>query len=563
MSSTGSSDFFQDPPSLGNQYLDDRVLRHFLCRALPSSVLREIESDLLRMGELAGGKLRDLSLEHRRDEPKLIEFDAWGRRVDEIRISPAWNEMARVACKLGLVALPYERAHGQYSRLHQFALVYLFEPSALSYGCPLAMSDGAAKTLREVGTAELQRRVVPRLIHRDPDQAWTSGQWMTERTGGSDVGQTRTIARLSAEGWRLYGTKWFASAANSDIALTLARPEGNPTGGKGLALFLVMQRDSEGNRNGIRIHRLKEKLGTHVLPTAELTMEGTLAEPVAGLTDGVRHIAPMLNVTRMWNAIDSVAVMRRGLALAMDYAHKRVAFGSALAGKPLHLETLAELQTEFHAAFLLAFHTVELVGREEAGTSTPDDKATLRLLLPITKLVTARQAVSVTSEILECFGGAGYIEDTGIPALLRDAQVLPIWEGTTNVLALDCLRAVAKEKALGPFLQQVLSLNAAAGEPPDPPLERCVDQLARCYRRAADDGLLEAGARRFAMALGKLMQVALLRRQGEWELKNLHDGTTAAVARRFYRRVLPSLTMPELYLEESRAIALQQPLKDS
>jgi alkylation response protein AidB-like acyl-CoA dehydrogenase len=556
-----SSDFFQDPPSLGNQYLDDRVLRNFLSHALPSSVLREIESDLLRMGELSGGKLRELSLRHRRDQPKLIEFDAWGRRVDEIQISPAWNEMARVACEFGLVALPYERAHGQYSRLHQFALVYLFSPSALSYACPLAMSDGAAKTLREVGTAELQQRVVPRLIHRDPNQAWTSGQWMTERTGGSDVGQSRTVARLSADGWRLYGTKWFASAADSDIALTLARPEGNPDGGKGLALFLVMQRDSSGNRNGIRIHRLKEKLGTHVLPTAELTMEGTLAEPVAGLTDGVRHIAPMLNVTRMWNAIDSVAVMRRGLALARDYAHKRAAFGSVLARKPLHLETLAELQTEFHAAFLLAFHTVELAGSEEAGTSTPADKATLRLLLPITKLVTARQAVSVTSEILECFGGAGYIEDTGIPALLRDAQVLPIWEGTTNVLALDCLRVVAKENSLELFLHHVNSLNAGEDEAPDLPLERCADQLAQWYRRAEDKGTLEAGGRWFAMALGRLMQAALLRRQAEWELKNLHDGATAAVARRFYRRVLPSLNPPEICLEESQAIALQQPLE--
>jgi alkylation response protein AidB-like acyl-CoA dehydrogenase len=513
------------------------------------------------MGELSGGKLRELSLRHRRDEPKLIEFDAWGRRVAEIHISPAWTEMARVACEFGLVAVPYERAHGEYSRLHQFALVYLFSPSALSYACPLAMSDGAAKTLLEVGTAQLQQRVVPRLIHRDPDHAWTSGQWMTERAGGSDVGQSRTVALLSAEGWRLYGTKWFASAANSDIALTLARPEGNPAGGKGLALFLVMQRDSSGNRNGIRIHRLKEKLGTHVLPTAELTMEGTLAEPVAGLTDGVRHIAPMLNVTRMWNAVDSVAVMRRGLALARDYAHKRAAFGSILARKPLHLETLAELQTEFHAAFLLAFHTVELVGREEGGTSTPEDKAVLRLLLPITKLVTARQAVSVTSEILECFGGAGYVEDTGLPALLRDAQVLPIWEGTTNVLALDCLRAVAKENSLERFLHHVNSLNAGEGEAPDLPLERCADQLARWYRRGEDEGTLEAGARWFAMALGRLMQVALLRRQAEWESKNLHDGATAAIARRFYRRVLPSLNPPEICLEESRAIALQQPFR--
>jgi hypothetical protein len=262
----------------------------------------------------------------------------------------------------------------------------------------------------------------------------------------------------------------------------------------------------------------------------------------------------------MWNAIDSVAVMRRGLALARDYAHKRAAFGSVLSRKPLHLETLAELQTEFHAAFLLAFHTVELAGREEAGTSTPGDKSTLRLLLPITKLVTARQAVSVTSEILECFGGAGYIEDTGLPALVRDAQVLPIWEGTTNVLALDVLRAVAKENALGPFLEHVLSLNAGDGEPLHPPLERCVDQLAQWYLRAERNGFLEAGARQFAMALGRLMQVGLLRRQAEWEFENLHDVATAAMARRFYRRVLPLLNPAEICLEESRAIALQQPI---
>lgn len=560
--SSESAEFFQEPPTLGNQYFDDKILRNFLTRVLPREVLLDIEESLQRMGELAGGKLYELCRRHQRDEPQLIHFDPWGRRMDEIRLSPAWKELARLACEEGLVAAAYERAHGEFSRLHQFALIYLFSPSALSYSCPLAMTDGAAKTLLTIGNPELQRRIVPRLIHRDPNQAWTSGQWMTERIGGSDVGQTQTVARRSTEGWRLYGAKWFTSATTSDIALTLARPEGNPAGGKGLALFLVRQRDETGNLNGIRIHRLKNKLGTRVLPTAELTLEGALAEPVAGLTDGVRSITPMLNITRLWNAIDSAASMRRGLALARDYARKRVVFGAALSEKPLHLETLADLQTEFQSAFLFVFRAAELLGREESGKLDEGQKASLRLLLPVAKLVTARQAITAASEALECFGGAGYIEDTGLPALLRDAQVLSIWEGTTNVLALDALRAVEREDALRPYLKDV---SARCAQVRDPRLlearksvEEWGEQIQAWYSQAREHAARESGARRFALALGRLTQLSLLLEQAQWELDHRQDGTTAAVARRFHARGLLALLSTDYAAEETRSIALQQ-----
>src|SRR5262249_34400023 len=157
------------------------------------------------------------------------------------------------------------------------------------------------------------------------------------------------------------GRKWFTSAITSQMALTLARPEGNPAGGKGLALFYVETRDADGRPNGILVNRLKDKLGTRKLPTAELTLDGVPAEPVAGLDNGVRAIAPMLNVTRTWNAISAVSYMRRGIALARDYARKRVAFGSPLADKPLHVDTLAGLQAEFEAALHLTFNVVELL----------------------------------------------------------------------------------------------------------------------------------------------------------------------------------------------------------
>src|SRR5262249_29521602 len=262
---------------------------------------------------------------------------------------------ARVAAEWGLVAVPYEQKEGELSRMCWAALVHLFGPSGSVYTCPLAMTDGAATTLLATGNRTLIDRAVPRLTHRDPAPAWTSGQGVTERRGRSDVGQslTRAVPEAGGESFRLYGTKWFTSATTSEMTLTLARPEGNPGGGKGLALFYLELRDGQGRPNGMRILRLKEKLGTRMLPPAEIELAGAVAVPVAGLSDGVRAIAPMLQITRTWNALCAVGGMRRGIALARDYARRRSAFGAPLSEKPLHVQTLADLEVEAQAAFFL------------------------------------------------------------------------------------------------------------------------------------------------------------------------------------------------------------------
>ena len=360
--------FLQDPPRLGNQYRDDRVLREHLARVLPPEVLRDVEPELDDLGELAGGRLYEMQLDDRENEPALTRYDAWGRRVDRITVTPLWREAERLAAERGLVATAYERRHGRYSRLHQFALAHLFTPATDIYSCPLAMTDGAVRTLLAAGNPALVERAVPHLTSRDPATFWTSGQWMTETTGGSDVGTSETVAVEQADGsWRLHGRKWFTSAAASQMALTLARPEGNGPGGKGLALFYVECRDAAGELRNIRIERLKDKLGTRKLPTAELDLDGTPATLVAGRGDGVRNIVPMLALTRTWNGVSAVSYMRRGLALARDYARRRVAFGAPLADKPLHLDTLAGLQAEMEGAFQLVFRVVDLLGRSECG----------------------------------------------------------------------------------------------------------------------------------------------------------------------------------------------------
>ena len=543
--------FTQQPPQLGNQYADDRALRSYLRRALPPEVLREVEPSLLDLGGLAGGELYRMQLEDRLNEPRLVQWDAWGERVDRIEVSPLWRVAEALAAERGLVATAYERRHGRYSRVHQCALAYLFTPSTDIYSCPLAMTDGAARALIASENQELIARVVPHLTSRDPAEFWTSGQWMTELSGGSDVSRTETVARRDGEGvWRLYGRKWFTSATNSQVALTLARPEGNPAGSRGLALFLVETRDERGFSRGIRVNRLKEKLGTRKVPTAELALDGAPATLVRGTTEGVRHIAPVLNITRLWNGVSAAALMRRGLALARDYARRRTAFGSALAEKPLHADTLAGLQAEAEAALHLAFFVAELTGREEAGEIEEGRAYLLRLLTPLMKLATARAAVGVASEVLEAFGGAGYVEDTGLPVLLRDAQVLSIWEGTTNVLSLDALRSLAADgrdgggcaKEGAALASLKAEAEACARSVKDERLARSVsvsrsalEHAAAWLTKAAGEGQasLEAGARRFAMTAARALALALLARHAQWSLDEEQDARAAAAARRF------------------------------
>ncbi len=525
--------FFQDPPRLGNQFDDDPMLPSWIARFVGGE---EVPRELHALGEVAveyyGKQLAD-----RLNEPTLTQWDAWGNRIDKIEVSPLWREAEVLAAKYGMVAAGYERAHGAKARTHQFAIVHVLNPSLDVYSCPLAMTDGAARTLLGSGNQGLIDKYVPLLTTRDPKTMWTSGQWMTERTGGSDVSQSETVAKLDGDQWRLYGTKWFTSATTAQMALTLARPEGNPDGSRGLALFLVELRDADGRLRNITVNRLKDKLGTRKVPTAELSLDGTPAILVGAQSEGVRAITPMLSVTRTWNAVCAVSGMRRALALAGDYARRRQVFGALLVDKPLHVDTLAGIEAEYAGAFCLAFKSVSLLGALEHGGSA-EEEMLARALVPIAKLTTGKQAVAVASEAIEACGGAGYVEDTGLPRILADAQVLPIWEGTTNVLSLDTLRALGKGGALEAIAREIETNVAGARDPglaaPGNAARAAAKHAAAWLTEAmTQPARLEAGARRFAMTLGRSLELALLVGHAQWCLDNGFGPRTAAAARRF------------------------------
>lgn len=510
-----SQEFFQSAPVLVNQYRDDAVLKSWLKARLPPEVLKACDPGLDGLGERAAGDLLAMAADAEAHPPRHVPYDAWGRRIDRIETAWGWQALRRVAAEEGIVATAYERRHGHFSRLHQFARIYLYTPSSALYSCPLAMSDGTARVLELHGDPALQQRLLPHLLSRDPASCWTAGQWMTERAGGSDVSGTATVALLENRGYRLYGTKWFTSAVTSELAVTLARDEAMDAEGR-LSLFCLELRDAEGRLNDILVHRLKDKLGTRALPTAELTLKGTPAVRIGAPGHGVRTISTVLNITRLYNAVSAVSYMRRSIALATDYARRRQAFGKLLIDQPLHRETLADLQAEFTGAFHLVFHLGALLGREETGVANENEKALLRLLTPVAKLYTAKQAIAVASEALECFGGQGYIEDTGLPVLLRDCQVLSIWEGTTNVLSLDVLRVLEHADVLevfaGDIARRLETLHSPELAVLRVSIQRAVKDITAWLPANAHSGreTLEAGARRFAFSLARTYTAALL-----------------------------------------------------
>jgi alkylation response protein AidB-like acyl-CoA dehydrogenase len=456
------------------------------------------------MGRAAACELVAWGDECERQPAVLRSFDGWGNRVDEVVYPDAWRRIAATAARCGLVALPYESGFGPDARLVQAAHCYLFAPSTATYLCPVAMTDGAARVLADEGSAA-HADPLQRLTSRDPSGAWTSGQWMTERQGGSDVGKNAVVARQERGEWRLYGEKFFCSNVGCEMSLALARPEGAPPGTPGLALFLVPKDLPDGHRNRYRINRLKDKLGTRAMATGEVSLEGAYAELVGEAEQGFAQMTAMLNITRLHNAITAAGLMRRAWMLASAYASQREAFGRPLAQHPLQQKVLAEMAAQADGAMYLAMRMAQLLGRIERRCGTPQEAALFRLGIALVKLYTGKQAVAVASEALECFGGQGYMEDTGLPRLLRDAQVLPIWEGTTNVLSLDALRVLRKPEVLEAFAEEMRTIDA--------PDHEAVSDRARKLAADRSPGS-EAAARSLAYGLSECWIDGLLRQGG-------------------------------------------------
>lgn len=492
--------FQQVVPQLSSTWETDKTLQAILRRRLSPDLQDEVFDDLarfsnrlrdgqrarfrrwVRLAEVEEAEVTQLGLLADQAPPSVTQYDHYGRRVDILHTSEGWRALKRVAAEEGLVSIFHDRArYGAHGRTFGFAKTYLWSsPDSRGVGCPLSMTDGAARVIELHGTDDMKRTVRDRLVSRNANAAWTAGQWMTERPGGSDVSATETTATpIDAADKRMFlldGLKWFSSATDGDVALALARTDPNVAkGSRGLSLFLIPLRltadqtearlraisklgrtpveerpedNVEASRNGIRIHRLKDKIGTKPLPTAELTLHSTLGELVGPLGGGVRTISSVLNITRLHSTFSSLAAHRRALDTAIAYAQVRELAGSGekLADNALHATTLAKVEVAHRAMLQLAFTVVVLLGRSESGEATARDEDLLRLLTPVAKAFAAGRAGRGIAECMEAMGGQGYMEENLVGMVMRDAAVERIWEGTQNVLALDVVRAVSRSK---------------------------------------------------------------------------------------------------------------------
>jgi alkylation response protein AidB-like acyl-CoA dehydrogenase len=332
-------------------------------------------------------------------------------------------------------------------------LTYHFVQAEFGLCCPFSMTDSLTRTLKKFGSPELVQRYLPSLTSLDLDTLAQGAMFMTEQGAGSDIAATTTLARPDPEhagAWLLTGDKWFCSNPDAALAMVLARVEGGPPGMKGVSLFLLPRDLEDGTHNRYRILRLKDKLGTRSMASGEIRLEGARAYLVGEQGRGFVQMADMVNNSRLSNGVRAAGLMRRAVSEAMHVARNREAFGRKLVDLPLMRKQLLKLLVPAEQARTMVFQTAQALRAADAGDEAA--KPLARILTPLIKFRACRDARKVTGDAMEVRGGCGYIEEWSDPRLVRDAHLGSIWEGTSNIVALDVIRAIRREGSL-PALQ--------------------------------------------------------------------------------------------------------------
>lgn len=441
----------------------------------------------------------------RQAPPVLAAYAPDGKLANHILQNPGWLAVSREAYRRGVVGLNYGDTPAPF--LLTFAMGYLLSQADVSLHCPVTMTGAVAYVLSRQGPAALRDSYLPLLTRRD-GEALTGGTWATELHGGSDVGGTTTVARPLGDHWRLTGLKWFASNANGGLALATARPEGAGPGTKGLGLYLVPLTLPDGSVNALRFRRLKDKLGTTGIPTAEIDLLDAWAAEVAPPPEGFRLMMAALEFSRIHNAMGSAGLQRRAFAEAYAYAAERRAFGDAILHYPMIQEQLAGMQANLAAGLALSMEAARAFDAADQAHAVEDDahRLWLRIATALAKYQTAEEANRACRAAIEIIGGNGYTYDHVTPRLLRDAQVLTVWEGPANIQALELLRlTIGRHPGAAVFKARI---EALLGDLP-PQLE----EIAAPVRQALTDGAAmvarlasdAASAQRHALRLLALM----------------------------------------------------------
>lgn len=489
-----------------NLFDTDTQLHALLALYLPDDVRQHMRPHFERLGKLAGGTLDELAGTADRNPPTLKQRTRTGLDEQSVVKHPAYVEMERLALsEFGLAAMSHRDEtlgwKGRMPPLVKYVLTYLFVQAEFGLCCPVSMTDSLTRTLKKFGDPALVARFLPRLTTLDFDELAQGAMFMTEQAAGSDIAATLTTARHAADGsWRITGDKWFCSNPDADFAMVLARADDAPAGLKGVSLFLLPRRLDDGSLNHYRIVRLKDKLGTRSMASGEIRLEGAVAHLVGEAGRGFVQMADMVNNSRLSNGVRAAGLMRRAVAEAEFIASERRAFGRTLDRMPLMQRQLDKLRLPAEQARTMVFQTAQALARSDAGETNA--YALLRILTPLIKFRACRDARKVTGDAMEVRGGCGYIEEWSDPRLVRDAHLGSIWEGTSNIVALDVIRAVKREGSL-PVLKahcEALLGKAALAPAFDSALRTALARAMSLTESVARDGD-EVLARQVASAL--------------------------------------------------------------
>ncbi len=531
-----------------NFFTADTNLQNVLRYYLGDNAYHAAEKRLVELGGDAAGHLdMDARLEDQiGNHPRLERWTGIGERVESVVFHPAHNRAGQLIWQSGVLAL--QDTPGR--TVEQMGLYYLLAHNGeAGHLCSIACTAGLIRALQQAAAIEVREQFLPPLLRRHFDDMQHGAQFLTEVQGGSDVGANAVTAHPNGDGtWRISGEKWFCSNVNADQFLMTARPEGAPDGTRGLGLFLVPRRLDDGSVNGFTIRRLKDKLGTRTLASAELDFDNAVAYPVGPLERGFKNTVELvLNTSRLLNAVACAGIMRRAYIESSTYACHREAFGAAIISYPLVQEALADILAEYYAATASGFYLAHLLDQIETGRASGDETGLYRLLVSANKYLTSVRASEMVHRAIEVLGGNGAIESFSVlPRLYRDMVVLESWEGTHNVLCLQVLRDIARydlhlpyERAMRALLASVTSIELADSvQTVSAALDRVRATLLQLNR--GGDRYAQAHARRFTDLLMQTAQAVLLLAEAQWEIeRGLRTPKRDALAHFIARRLRP------------------------
>jgi alkylation response protein AidB-like acyl-CoA dehydrogenase len=555
-------------------YAADPNLRLLLDRLLPDpDDRRYAEGVVSGYGELIGRTVAANAEVTDKHGPVLVRYDRWGNDVGLVEHSETWVENKAELIRAGFAGGLQAHAGRPVPAVVTAAISYLVSQAETAAYCALGMTSGAADIVERYAPLSVRDDILGRLTSLDPDESWEGGMFLTERQGGSDVGANTTRAVQDGDEWRLFGDKHFCSNVDADVFIVLARPDGAPTGSRGLATFIMPRCLPDGGQNGFSVKRLKPKLGTVGVPTGEVALEGSLAwlagpQPkAAGAPNGhgpdaardgrgLNRMMEMVNGSRFGVALMSLGIHRRAFLEAAIYAGNRQQFGNRIDSYPLVRETLVDLLTDLEAGMTLSFECAAA----NRTAATPEEGALLRrIAIPLAKLRACRVGLESTTHALEVFGGNGYMEDWPLARQLRDAQCHTIWEGTENICCIDVRRAMRSENAdvgasaigaRGVLDEPLAAVRAAAEELAE----------AAAYLRGASDDLALLQLRRFSYLMADTLEGALLCEEAAWSLERDGDARKAVVARRFAGRRLTNQPLRGITSPDRTVIDLFEPI---